>query len=548
MRATSMVWPTALCFVLTTAAAGDWPQWGRTDGRNMVSDERGLPDLRPPEGEDTTRLTTGDSPYVKWKVRVGATTWGNPTTTAGRVFVGTAGNGGELKCIDAATGALRWEFVSPPRTFPTPLRPEKWERYSSWDYLAMTHAQTRWGICSSATVDGDRVYILNQRGEVVCLDLGGLADGNQGPFTDEAKYKAGETGTAAALGPGDADIVWVYDLWTELTIRPADTFSNAGVIHGDVLYISTCNGIERWPHWHGKPAPVPNPDAPNLIALDKRTGRLLATDAETIGRRMLHGQWSSPSLGEVNGKTLVFYGGGDGVCYAFEALTELPEEAPDVPLKLKKVWSFDCNPPEYKGIGPDNYSLGDKDVVRDVLDGSDAVAAELAKHVDADGRLLSMSEIIGTPVFHQGRVYVGIGRDPRHGPGRGALHCIDATKTGDITRTGRIWTDQEIDRTLSTASVADGLVYMADVAGTLHCLDADTGTRYWTHATGQETWGSTLVADGKVYLVTKRLFVVLAAGKQKKLLATVRMGGECSPIAADEVLYVVLRGTLFALH
>ena len=105
-----------------------------------------------------------------------------------------------------------------------------------------------------------------------------------------------------------------------------------------------------------------------------------------------------------------------------------------------------------------------------------------------------------------------------------------------------------IDRTLSTVSLADGLVYAADLTGTIHCLDADTGTRYWTHAVRQETWGSTLVGDGKVYLVTKGTFVVLATGKEKKLLATVRMGGECSPIVAVGTLYVVLRGTLYALQ
>ena len=60
--------------------------------------------------------------------------------------------------------------------------------------------------------------------------------------------------------------------------------------------------------------------APSLIVLDKHTGRLAATDDEQIGTRLLHGQWSSPSLGQVGGKTLVFFGGGDGVCYAFEAL------------------------------------------------------------------------------------------------------------------------------------------------------------------------------------------------------------------------------------
>ena len=71
---------------------------------------------------------------------------------------------------------------------------------------------------------------------------------------------------------------------------------------------------------------MPLPDAPSLIALDARTGRLLACDGERIGRplgkgparRLFHGQWSSPTLGRVDGRDLIIYGGGDGVCYAFE--------------------------------------------------------------------------------------------------------------------------------------------------------------------------------------------------------------------------------------
>jgi outer membrane protein assembly factor BamB len=508
----------------------------------MTSSETGLPDLRSPAGEATTRLSAADSPYVKWKFSLGTTTWGNPTVADGRVYVGTSGpnrQGGMVKCIDTATGALLWQLHCPPREFPTPLRPRTYDKYGPWDYLVATHAQTHgWGVCSSTTVDGNRAYVLTQRGELVCLDVNGLADGNDGPFQEEARSPDGD---GAATG---ADIIWIYDMWTGVMTRPADTFSNAALIHGDLLYISTCNGIERWPHYHGKPAAPPNPDAPNLIALDKRTGRLVATDDTPIGKGLLHGQWSPPSLGNVNGKSLVFYGGGDGVCYAFEALGDVPQK----PVKLKTVWNYDCNLPEYKGIGVDNYSLGDKDVVRDVLEGSQRVAAEKAKHLDSDGRLLSMSEIIGSPVFHNNRVYVAIGRDPRHGPGRGALHCIDAAGTGDITRSGRIWCFDKIDRSLSTPSVADGLVYIADLTGKLYCLDADTGHCYWSHDTRQETWGSTLAADGKVYLITRRSFHVLAAGKQKQELSTIRMGAECSPIAANGVLYVLLRGNLYALY
>jgi len=99
------------------------------------------------------------------------------------------------------------------------------------------------------------------------------------------------------------------------------------------------------------------------------------------------------------------------------------------------------NLPEYKGIGVDNYSLGDRDVIRQALGDPEPIRRELPKHFDGDGRLLAMSEIVGSPVFHGNRVYVAIGRDPRHGPGRGALHCIDATGTGDVSHSGRIWCD-----------------------------------------------------------------------------------------------------------
>ena len=510
--ASTMAWGVLLA---AASRGADWPQWGRTADRNMVSPETGLPDLRAAAGGDTTEITAEGSPWVKWKVRLGATTWGNPTVADGRVLVGTSGpnrEGGTIQCLDAATGTLRWQLVCPPRKFPTPERPEKYEEWSPWDYLAATHAQTLgWGVCSSTSVDGDRAYALTSRGEVVCLDVHGLANGNQGPFTDEARYKAGESGQNTPLEATDADILWSLDLWTEVKSRPADTFSNAALIHGDLLYISTCNGIERWPGWYGKPAAPPSPNAPNLIVLDKRTGRLVGADAEPIAKQMLHGQWSPPSLGEVGGKKLVFYGGGDGLCYAFEALVEVP----DKPVQLRKVWSYDCNLPEYKGIGVENYSLGDKDLFRWASGDHEAMARDLAKHRDRDGRLLSMSEIVGSPVFHGNRVYVAIGRDPRHGPGRGALHCIDARGNGDISRSGRIWCYDQIDRSLSTPSVADGLVYIPDLTGRLHCLDADTGRCYWTFDAGQETWGSTLVADGKVYLVTRKSFHVLAAGKER---------------------------------
>ena len=39
-----------------------------------------------------------------------------------------------------------------------------------------------------SAVQGDRVYVVSSAGDILCLDAAGLADGNDGPFLDEAQY------------------------------------------------------------------------------------------------------------------------------------------------------------------------------------------------------------------------------------------------------------------------------------------------------------------------------------------------------------------------
>ena len=152
-----------------------------------------------------------------------------------------------------------------------------------------------------------------------------------------------------------------------------------------------------------------------------------------------------------------------------------------------------------------------------------------------------MSEIIATPVFVNNRVYVAIGRDPAHGRGRGALHCIDATRDrrhhARPARSGptKGWTE----RFRPSRSPTDWSI-VSDVGGRLHCLDAETGKCYWIHETKCEVWGSTLVADGKVYMPTSKGLWVLAAGKELKVLSRISLGAKvyASPVAANGTLYV----------
>ena len=369
------------------------------------------------------------------------------------------------------------------------------------------------GVCSSAAVDENRVYIVSHRLDVLCFDARGASEA------------------------GKPEILWTFDMW-DFGIRPSDACNCSVLIHGDFVYVCTSNGVDRdaTAHTHDEFRKVPAPEAPMLIVLEKRTGRLVATDDVRTGPNLLHGQWSSPSLGRVGDRTLVFLGGGDGVCYAFEALSEVP----DTPIKLKTAWWCDCNPAQYKQSGEldlvTHYCRGDRRR-------SDSIN-------ESDGTFLGMSEIIATPVFHNERVYVAIGRDPAHGRGRGALWCIDATKTGNLTEAGKIWCYQGLDRTISTVSIADGLLYIADVAGRLHCLEAESGKVHWVHETGEEVWGSTLVADSKVYLPTERKLWVLAAGNEARVLDEILLGAPvwATPVAANGVLFVASKRYLWAVR
>ncbi len=105
-------------------------------------------------------------------------------------------------------------------------------------------------------------------------------------------------------------------------------------------------------------------------------------------------------------------------------------------------------------------------------------------------------------------------------------------------------------RTMSTAAVHDGLVYVAEETGYLHCLDAKTGQKYWDHDFLSAVWGSPYWVDGKVYIGTEDGdIVIFAHGKEKKILNKVSMEDtvHSTPVAVNGVLYVATRSKLYAI-
>src|SRR5688572_26602793 len=320
-------------FVLSPAMAADWPQWGGTNwGRNMYSPEKGLPAKFDPgkfkSGTEEVDLKTTRN--VKWVAKLGSQSYGNVTIAGGKVFIGTnndsprdpahQGDRSILMVFDEKTGELLWQLVIPKL---------KSGKVNDWENL---------GLLSSPTVEGDRVYIVTSRCEVMCLDVDGQANGNDGSYKDEAKYFVLDTGLPPAkIGPKDADIIWRYDMMDELGVFPHNASNSSPLIVDDIVYACTSNG-QDWTHSN-----IPSPLSPSFVALNKKTGELAGEDDANIGPRIYHGQWSSASAGKVNDKTLVFFGGGDGWCYAFDAKPVVEKvDGQDVKF-LKKVWWFDAN-------------------------------------------------------------------------------------------------------------------------------------------------------------------------------------------------------------
>ncbi len=475
---------------LAQTPSDNWTMFGGTPQRNMVNPKaKNAPTDWNVEG--------GEIKNIKWVADLGTTSYGGVVVADGRVFVGTnnkkprdpndKGPKAILMCFQEKDGKYLWQAVHD-------MPPPDVAREALHD-----------GMCGTPTVVGNRLYYVTPAAVLVCAET--------------------ETGNS----------VWKLDMMEKLKVFPCFVSNCAPLVVDDTVYVITGNGTNE----EGE---LPSPEAPSFLAVNTKTKEIL-WQSNLPGKNVIEGQWSNPTYAEVNGKGQILFAGGDCWLYGLE------------PKTGEVLWKFHCN--------------SKKDEREDTERGLP-------------------NYIVSTPVVHKNKAYVGIGLYPGHFAGNKVGHfwCIDLEKAtkfgatnpdhnvspvndnfdpkapvnqksalawhfgGELNPRPMIGRSVYFGKTVSTAAVQDGLVYITEEMGYLHCLDAETGKKYWEHDFLTGIWGSPFWVDGKVYVGTEEGdIVIFAHGKKKKVINTIYMEDAIygAPVLVNGTLLVSTKTKLYAI-
>ena len=431
--------------VASDPGSGDWPMWGGTPDRNMSSPMPGIPvswDLKTKKN-------------VKWMAELGSQSYGNPVVAGGQVYVGTnnelvrnpkePGDRGVLMCFRESDGKFLWQHSN-----------EKLAAGRALDWPFQ-------GVCSSPLVEGDRLYYVTNRCELVCLDTKG--DGN-----------------------GGAKVVWKFDMIEEVGSSPHNMSNSSPVSYGDLLFVSTSNGQDE-SHVH-----IPSPRAPSMIAVNKKTGKI-AWEVNNVGEKILHGQWSSAAVGKIGDVVQVVIGEGDGWARGYEALTG------------KKLWEFDMNPKNSVWPKTRNEVISTPVIWQDkvfLANGQDP------EHGEGVGHLYAIDPTKRGDITETGRIwhYDKIRRSVSTGAisngllfyvdFSGFLHCLDVA-------TGKpYWTHDMLAAVWGSPMVINGKVYVGDEDGDIVVLEAAKEKKLVGEMNmGSSVYATPVPANGALFVMNR---------------------------------------------
>ncbi len=422
----------------------DCPQWQLSPMRNNVVEAEKIP--------LTWDVETGEN--LLWSARLGSETYGNPIVANGKVYVGTNNGAAYLKrypntvdlgvllCFDEKTGEFLWQHSN--EKLPT----------------GRVHDWPDQGICSAVLVDGNRVWYVTSRGEVVCLDTEGFHDHEDSGTVQNEPARVVDLQRAdpafgdavAALNAGNLPQP-LSDLLEKHGEKPSGDIEVTTVEAGTSWTLKgTFNEIERT-----LTAKVIGP----RMTVSKTLSIHDPHEADVIWKvdmmkQLGVSQHNMCSCSMTCAGDLLFVNTSNGVD---EGHVNLPaEDAPSF-LCMKRstgevIWT-DSSPganvlhgqwssPAYAvidGVPQVIFGAGDGWVYGFHAEGENGKSKLLWKF-DCNPKKsvykltgADRNHIIATPVIYKELVYISVGEDPEHGEGEGHLWCIDPRKRGDLSPT-----------------------------------------------------------------------------------------------------------------
>ena len=239
--------------------------------------------------------------------------------------------------------------------------------------------------------------------------------------------------------------------------------------------------------------------AHRFIAFDKHSGEVVWF----TGTRDLpyDTTYSGPTVAVIGGQKLLIFGSGDGAVWALK------------PRTGEKVWQYKMS---RRGLN-----------AAPLVSGSTVYAGHSEENFSSEARTKM-----------------------------GALAAIDATKTGDITETGRKWQMLEVMSGRTQPLLISGNLWVTDDRAKLWIYNAETGEQVGRRiALGTQMRSSPLYADGKVYACTAngRWYILEPDDRRgAKTLSKGRFpsgeGAIASPIASHGRVYIQTTGALYCLE
>jgi outer membrane protein assembly factor BamB len=180
-------------------------------------------------------------------------------------------------------------------------------------------------------------------------------------------------------------------------------------------------------------------------------------------------------------------------------------------------------------------------------------ADHLTAHNAADGKLLwscggfnpnetGYWPAIATPVIAGDMVIVPVGRDDR--PGQARIHGIRLGGRGDVTKTHRVWTREDIGVFVASPAEYQGRVYLLRHRGGVVCLDPAGGKTLWVGAFPESRapyYSSPIIANGILYAAREDgVFFTVRVGENFELLGENPLGERivASPVPAANRLLI----------